>query len=69
VLPVSSSPSINDGVGGADAGAIFAVDPGASAEKIDCDTSESSTEARFWLFENLVTNENTKRKKQRERQL
>jgi hypothetical protein len=61
VLPASSSSSINDGVGGADAGA--------SAEKIDCDTSESSTVARFWLFENLDTNENTKKKEQRERQL
>jgi len=61
VLPAPSSSSINDGVGGADAGA--------SAEKIDCDTSESSTEARFWLFENLDNKRKHKKKEQRERQL
>jgi hypothetical protein len=61
VLPAPSSSSINDGVGGADAGA--------SAEKIDCDTSESSTEARFWPFENLDNKRKHKKKEQRERQL
>lgn len=69
VLPVSSSSSISDCVGGADAGARFAVDPGASTEKIDCDTSERSTEARFWLFENLRLQTKTQKKEQREHQL
>lgn len=69
VLPVSSSPSISDCVGGADAGARFAVDPGASAENIDCDTSERSTEARFWPFENLCSQTKTQKKEQREHQL
>ena len=54
VLPASSSSSsISDAVTGADTGTGFADDAGASAEKIDCDTSESSTEARFWPFANL----------------
>jgi hypothetical protein len=48
-----SSSSINDDIGGeigagADVGGTAAADDaGASAEKIDCDTSEKSTEARF----------------------
>jgi hypothetical protein len=53
VLPVSSSSSSSDCAGGAHAGATLAVDAGASAEKIDCDTSERISEARFWLLENL----------------
>jgi len=53
VLPASSSSSSSDCAGGAHAGASFAVDAGASAEKIDCDTSERISEARFWLLENL----------------
>jgi hypothetical protein len=69
VLPVSSSSSINDCVGGADAGARFAVDPGASAENIECDTSERSTEARFWLFENLRLQTKTQKKEQGEQRL
>jgi hypothetical protein len=32
---------------------MFAVDAGASAEKIDCDTSERISEARFWPLQNL----------------
>ncbi len=53
VLPVSSSSSSSDRPGGAHAGTTFAVDAGASAEKIDCDTSEKISEARCWLLENL----------------
>ena len=53
VLPASSSSSSSDCAAGARTGATFAVDAGASAEIIVCDTSESSTEARFWPFENL----------------
>jgi hypothetical protein len=53
VLPASSSSSSSDCAGGAHAGASFAVDAGASAEKIDCDTSEKISEARCWLLENL----------------
>jgi hypothetical protein len=60
VLPASSSSSISDCVDGTDAGARFAVEPGANAEKMDCETSERRTEARFWLFENLATNKPTK---------
>jgi len=52
VLPSSSSSS-SDRDAGANAGTIFAVDAGTSAEKIDWDTSERISEARFWLFENL----------------
>jgi hypothetical protein len=52
-LPVSSSSSSSDCAGGAHAGATFAVDAGASADKIDCDTSEKISEARCWLLENL----------------
>jgi hypothetical protein len=58
VLPASSSSSSSDCATGAPAGATFADDAGASAEKIDCDTSERSTEARFWLFENLEQTKN-----------
>ena len=53
VLPASSSSSSSDCAADADTGATFADDAGASAEIIDCDTSESNTEARFWPFENL----------------
>jgi len=53
VLPASSSSSISDCVGGADAGPEFTDDAGARADKIECETSERSTEARFWPFENV----------------
>ena len=43
VHPALSSSSINDGIGGE----TGAVDADESAEKIDCDTSEKSTEARL----------------------
>ena len=53
VLPASSSSSSSDCAGGAHAGASFAVEADASAEKIDCETSENISEARCWLLENL----------------
>src|SRR5712671_2278710 len=53
VLSPSSSSSISDCVGGADTGPEFTDDAGARAENMDCETSERSTEARFWPFENL----------------
>jgi len=58
VLPASSSSSSSDCAGGVHAGATFAVDAGASAEKIDCETSERISEARFWLLENLEQTKN-----------
>ena len=58
VLPASSSSSSNDRAGGAHAGTTFAVDAGASAEKMDCDTSEKISEARCWLLENLKQTKN-----------
>jgi hypothetical protein len=53
VLPVSSSSSSSDCAGGAHAGATLAADTGASAEKMDCDTSERINEARFWPLQKL----------------
>jgi hypothetical protein len=61
VLPASSSSSSSDCAAGAHTGAALVDDAGASAEKIDCDTSERSTEARFWLFENLDKQRTRKR--------
>jgi hypothetical protein len=58
VLPASSSSSSSECAGGAHVGATFVVDAGASAEKIDCDTSERISEARFWLLENLEQTKN-----------
>lgn len=53
VLPASSSSSSSDCTGGAHAGDTFVAEAGASAEKIDCETSERISEARIWLLENL----------------
>jgi len=53
VLPVSSSSSSSDCAGGAHAGATLAADTGASAEKMDCDTSERINEARFWPLQKV----------------